>query len=444
MQVTVQKTVIILLSLALLCVITLLVTSIIRPIPFPFVSSFMKNELDNRFHAYYINFENVKTRVRPIKGVLEFHYISVNALDYGDNVLASAPKVLAEVSFSSLFYERKLIKSIELENPKISFTRTTGGALKFDIGNTDNGSSGRVLETIFMYIATAPTAEESITDLRIVNSDLTLGDEISGSLVHAPNANITLISDTKGIGCAYDFKVFARGEYLHISGDCLYKTASEDFNLLVNLDEVRPALLTEISPQFSYLAPLEVRLSGVVKLELDKLLNINKTEFNLTSKKGTLELTDYFGKNININALQLTGKALNNFSHVELDTVFINLDNAKAEGSALFLADNESLDFKLTTLFTGTSITTLLPQWFAYLETENFGCISSSASASKSDKQSSLVIDGIYNLKLHQINASGLISCLDQKLADNDTNINSMKKFMMDGTFDAPILTIIQ
>lgn len=442
MQVTVQKAVTILLSVTILCVITLLVISIIRPIPLPFISSLMNNELSNRFHAYYINFDTVKTRIRPLKGVLEFHYDSVKALDYGDNVLASTPKVLAEVSLRSLFHERTFIKSIELNSPKISFIRTTGGALKFDIGNSNDGSSGRVLETIFIYIATASTTEKSFTDLRIVNSDLTVGDEISGSLVHAPNANITLIPDTEGIRCAYNFKVFARGEYLHISGDCLYKTASEDFNLLVNLDEIRPALLTEISPQFTYLTPLEVRLSGVVELELDKFLNVNKTEFNLASKKGTLELTDYFGKNININALQITGKALHNFSHIELDTVLVNLNESKVEASALFLTDDENLDFKLTTILTGTSITTLFPQWFSYLETEDLDCISSSPANTYT--QSSLAIDGIYNLKLHQIIASGQISCLDQKLADNITNINNMQKFMMDGTFDAPNLTIIQ
>ena len=138
---------------------------------------------------------------------------------------------------------------------QISFIRTTGGALKFDIGNTDDGTSGRVLETILIYIvtapATSPTDEESLTNIRIVNSDLTLGDEISGSLLRVPNANITLIPNAKGIGCAYDFKIFARGENLHISGECLYKTGSEELNLLVNLDEVQPALLTEISPQFS-------------------------------------------------------------------------------------------------------------------------------------------------------------------------------------------------
>lgn len=442
MMVTVQKAVTIFISVAFLCVVALLITSIIKPIPLPFVNSLMKNGLANQFHAYYINFEAVKTRLRPTKGTLEFHYISAKALDYDDKILASAPIVLAEISLSSLFRERIEILSIKLDKPNISFVRTTGGAVKFDIGNTDNGSSGRVLETILTYITTSSTKKEPHIDLRIIDSYLTLSDEISGSLAHAPNANITLSSNAEGVQCDYDFNVFARGEYLHMSGDCLYDTASESLNILVNLDEVRPALLTEISPQFSYFKPLEVRLSGTVKLEFDKLLNVNKSEFNLTSKKGTLELTDYVGKNININALQIVGKALNNFSHTELDTIYVNLDNAKVEGSALFLTNKENLNFKFTTLLAGNSATNLLPQWFAYLETDDIDCISSSPSSGYS--QSSLTIDGIYDFKSHQVNASGKVSCLNNKLADNIENINYMQKFMMDGPLNAPILTIIQ
>ena len=445
MSVTVKRAVTTLVAVMLLTLITGLIVMTIRPVPLPFLSSYIKNQLDNRFHAYYVDFDNAQTRWRPIKGTLEIHLNSARALDYGENVLASIPKVLAEVSIKSIFNQRLKIQNIEIQNPRISFIRTTGGALKFDMGSSDDGSSGRVLETILINMVTAPTiltaTSESLTNLRIVNSDLTLGDEITGSLLHAPKANITLKPNTEGIECAYDFKIFARGEYLHISGDCLYKTTSEEFNLLVNLDEVRPALLTEISPQFSYLTPLEVRLSGIVELELDKLLNVNKAEFDLVSKKGTLELADYFGKNININALQIIGKALNDFSHIELDTVVVDLDDAKAEGSALFLIDDENLDFKLSTFLTGSSISALLPYWFAYLETEDLYCIN--APPSSTYKRSSLALDGTYNLELHQINASGIISCLDQKLADNNTN-NGMQKFMMNGKINAPNLTTIQ
>ena len=130
----------------------------------------------------------------------------------------------------------------------------------------------------------------------------------------------------------------------------------------------------------------------------------------------------------------------------------VQLDEAKAEASGLFLTDNENLDFKLNTFISGTLISSLLPRWFAYLETENLDCIS--LSPSNIYKQSSLTIDGIYNLKQNQINALGHISCLDQRLADNGINhsvsknlatkIDNMQKFSMDGTIDAPNLTTIQ
>ena len=269
--------------------------------------------------------------------------------------------------------------------------------------------------------------------------------------MHAPNANITLMANSEGVGCNYDFKVLARGENLHISGDCLYRTAVEKFDLVVNLDEVRPALLTEILPQFTYLTPLEMRLSGKVLLELDNLLKVNKAEFDLTSDKGTLEVIDYIGKNLKVNALHIVGKALNNYSHVELDNLIVDLEDNKVEGNALFLKGDNSIDIKFNVFFAGTSISSLLPRWFSYLENENLKCIQS---FSKVYSQASLTVDGSYDLKQHTINALGHITCLDVKLANNNgapssstnlgTDPNSIQSFRMDGTFESPNLTIIQ
>ena len=103
MSVTVKRAVTTLVAAMLLIVITVLVVMTIRPIPLPFLSNYIKNHLDNRFHAYYVDFDNVQTRWRPIKGTLEVHLNSTRALDYGENELATIPKVLAEVRTKSIF-----------------------------------------------------------------------------------------------------------------------------------------------------------------------------------------------------------------------------------------------------------------------------------------------------------------------------------------------------
>ena len=456
MYITVKKTVSIFILAILLLITILLIVCSIRPISLPFVSHLINSELDNKFHAYYINFDQVKTRIHVSKGILEFHYHSVKALDYGNNVLGSVPKVLIEIPISSFFNEKVLIKNIELLNPKISFIRTTGGALKFDIGSTDDGSSGRILETILIYVATLPTNYKSGNDLlttfRINTSDLTLGDEITGSLLRVPNANISLEPNPKGVTCSYDFNLYARGENLHVSGECLYKTNIEQLNLLVNLDEVRPALLTEISPQFSYLTPIEMRLSGEIKLEIDKLSSLDKAEFDLTSGKGTLELIDFYGKNLEVNALNISGRILNNFSHLEIDELKLDLENAKANAHARFSKNEQAIDLKLNAFLSGSEIADLLPRWIGYLDNENIDCINTSLPNTR--EVSSFIINGMYHLQQKKINALGKISCLKDNLNVNeislfeasyfDANAESGQRFKIDGPFDSPKLTTMQ
>ena len=119
-----------LISVVVLIIITILITTIIRPTHLPFVSNYIRSQLDNRFHAYYVDFDNVRTRWYPAKGVLEFHLNSARALDYGENVLATIPKVLVKVRIKSMFGGTIKLQELELQNPKISLIRTESGAIK--------------------------------------------------------------------------------------------------------------------------------------------------------------------------------------------------------------------------------------------------------------------------------------------------------------------------
>jgi len=456
MSVMLKNAVTFLFSLVLLAIITILIVITIHPISLPYVSNLVKDELDNRFHAYYIDFDTVQTRWRPIKGTIEFHINSARALDYGKNLLAFVPKVLVEISIDSIFRNTVEFREIKFQNPKISFIRTIGGALKFDIGNSNDGSSGRILETILINVAIAPvlykSESKSQTKLHILNSNVTLGDEVSGSLLHIQNANITLMPNVDGVQCTYDLIILARSENIHISGVCLYNTASENINLIVNLDKIRPALLTEISPYFLHIIPLEVRLSGKVVLELDKLLSVNSAEFDLVSEKGSFEVSEYIGNNLSVNKFKIVGKVFKNFSRIEIDNLMMDLEHTKVEANALFLRNNNNLDIKLKALFTGTSTPLLLPRWFEYLKNENLYCIDPSTLSTY--KQSMLAIDGTYNLNQHQISALGHISCLNKKITEDDTKssssayfgarTNAAQKFAMEGTLDSLNLTIIE
>ena len=455
MNVTAKKTVTTFAFAVMTILVVILILVSVHPISLPFVSTYIRNQLDNRFHAYYVDFDTLRTQWHPFNGKIEFHLDSVQALDYGSNNLATVPKVIIEIAANTIFKDAKKLHSVELHNPKISLIRSHGGALKFDIGSTHDGSSGRILETILIHIATIPSNNIQKNDLpanfRIINSDLTLSDEITGSLLHAPNANIDLNPNDSGVHCAYKFNVFARGEYLNILGDCLYNTANKKFNLSVNLNKVRPALLTEFFPQFTYFTPLEVQLSGKIQLEFDSSLNAEKAVFDLTSDNGTLEVIEALGHNLEINSLHISGKALNEFSHIELDRLSIDLNDQNVEANALFLKDKNMLDIKLNAFVKGNSVSDLLPRWFAYLKTEDLDCIESD---DRSYRHSSISIDGTYDLSKHKINALGHFKCHEILLSSNSQQhsledyLNSTTKtdlnFRVDGPLDSPNLATAQ
>ncbi|MDW3094564.1 MAG: hypothetical protein R8G33_02705 [Gammaproteobacteria bacterium] len=434
---------------------TILLLISLYPISLPFLSNFVRNQLDNHFHTYYVDFDTLRTRWHPFEGKIEFHLDSAKAVDYGNNNIATVPEVIIVVDTDTIFRKHKKLQSVELHNPKISLIRSHGGAFKFDIGNTHDGSSGRILETILIHVATTPkihhqNTHES-TNIKIISSDLTLGDEITGSLLHAPNANIELSPDVNGVNCNYKFNVFARGEYINILGDCLYNTRSKSFSLSIQPDKVRPALLTEFFPQFSYLTPLEVHLSGNIQLEFDDLLNAKMATFDITSDNGTLEVSEVLGNNLEINSLHVIGRALNEFSHIELDQLSIDLKENNIQAEALILIDKSILDINLNAFIKGNSILDLLPHWFEYINSEELYCIENN---DELFRHTSISFNGTYDLNQENINALGHVKCHEVLLSSNtqkysledylNSTIKSDLNFRIDGALNAPNLVTAQ
>ena len=451
MKVTAKNTVTMITVAVIAALVVILILIATRRISLPFISSYIRDQLESHFQSFNIDFDSLHTQWHPLNGVINFHLGTVRAVDYDNNNLAAAPKMIIEVKANSVLKNIKKINTVVIHNPKISLIRSIGGALKFDIGNTHDDSSRRVLETILLNAHTTSSKTDQDTDspinFRIVNSDLTLSDEISGSLLRVPNAYIDLIPQNNEVNCNYKFNVFASGEYLNILGNCSYNTDNKHFNLSVNLDEVRPALLTEFFPQFMYFKPLEVQLSGKVQLEFDNLLHVTNAEFDLTSEKGTLEVIETLGKNLEINSLYISGKALNEFSHISLDELKLDLNDNYIIANALFLKDKNILDIKLNAFVKGSSIEDILPRWFAYLETEDLDCLKNN---DDSYRHSSFSIDGTYDLTQQKINALGQFKCHEVLLSSKlkvitvEDYLNSTTKhdlnFRIDGALDAPNL----
>ena len=154
----------------------------------------------------------------------------------------------------------------------------------------------------------------------------------------------------------------------------------------------------------------------------------NKVGFKFQDSRGFIWGVDRFNR-----PMRFDGNQFDVFNYDPSDSTTVSNGSMTMEGSKYF----EDSFGKI---------------WMAKLENENLDCISSLHP--NTYKQSSLKIDGTYDLKQHQINALGHISCLEQKLNDNDTSIPSstdletktgtIQKFSIDGTFESPNLRTIQ
>ncbi len=355
----------------LLTAVALLALVSVKSVSLPFVPGLVSGYLDRNFYAYDVAFDELRVRWHPLGNVVEFQISGVYAADFNGETIASIPEVVVGLTLSSLISADPEYRYVAIMRPRVSLVRTAGGAVKFDIGSSTDGSSGRILEHLLIGIATAPTHTEGMDAfprISIAEARASVGDEVSGSLLRVSNADVVLAPDPKGVRSHYDIEIVTNGGKLHLSAESLYKTSDQRIDLSVDLDRFRPALLAEILPQLFYLAPVEVPLSGKVELQLDKFLTVSRAVFDLTGEIGSLEVVEHIGRNVKLTGLRVRGNMSEALSRVQLDELWIETTGGTVMMRGAFASQNQVLSIKTDALLSGTSLDAIVPQWFAHLE----------------------------------------------------------------------------
>ena len=378
--------------------------------PMPFLKSSVQKLIDSRFTTYDIKFEEFSFRWYPMDNNFEVLFVEPRAIDPRGDLLASVSQIRVGVDALFLITGDIVAEYIVIQGPVINFFRTAGGAVKFDIGTGDQGASGVVLEDLLVGISTAPiTTGEPTSFPRVVvdKARINLGDEVSGVRVRIPVANVEIHPDIQGVRSKYKIEIASGDNRLKFDADSLYKTADQRIELNLALDRVRIGMLAHLFPNISYLEPLEVPVSGDIKMELDKFLNIQTAEFDLYGESGSLELADYTGINLQISSIHTSGRALQGASHIQIDLMEVNLTDAKVSLSGDFINCGGAVNMVTDISLTETTLASLMPRWFAHLE---YTLVEKKEALTVGDVGTTLAFIGRYDMPGRIIDGRGVIT----------------------------------
>ena len=179
--------------------------------------------------------------------------------------------------------------------PRIRWIKTTGGAIKFDIGADRPGDSGKILEDFLITLAAAPDPQEGeqkvLPEMRIVDAEIMIGNESENSNLHISDADILIAPHAMGVRSTFELAIETATRPVHITAEGLYRTKDQRIELALKFKDLALDGLGSVLPAPVPGSIMSEAVSGSIQLDMDKFFSVDAAEFDLSGK--ALSLAGY-------------------------------------------------------------------------------------------------------------------------------------------------------
>jgi len=359
------------LGLALLVICALVARLAVGPLSINWLADSIRERLGERlYYAYDVEFSDVLLDWSKGGGALGLRLEGVKIHDYSKEVIGEVPALVAEVPLGALLSGRTTPTELRLERPAIRWLATTGGAVKFDIGGSRPGISGKILEDIMILLAAAPGSAPEVDQERptaptlvLEDADITIGSEVDGSTLHAPAARIVASPDGAGVRTVYDLTLDGTsGAPARLLARSLFRTADQRIALEVEVSGVRPRELVALVPVLGPISGLDAPASGTVALEMDKYFTIGSGSFDVTFGPGRLRHVGW-GLDVPVESGHLAGQLADSARDVAFETVFLDFGSTTLSGRLDIDGDGQRQRFGLDATISALDRAAVARQW---------------------------------------------------------------------------------
>ena len=359
------------LGLALLVICALVARLAFGPLSINWFADSIREQLgEHLYYAYDVEFSDVLLDWTRGGSALGLRLEGVKIHDYSKEVIGEVPAIEAEVRLGALLAGRTTPAELRLEHPAIRWLATTGGAVKFDIGGSRPGISGKILEDIMILLAAAPGAasdsdqeRQTAPTLVLADADITIGSEVDGSTLHAPAARIVASPDGAGVRTVYDLTLDgATGAPARLLARSLFRTSDQRIALEVEVSGVRPRELVALVPALRPIAGLDAPASGTVSLDMDKYFTIGSGTFDVTFGPGRLSHAEW-GLDVPVESGRLAGQLADSARDAAFETVLLDFGDAALSGRLDIDGDGRRQRFGLDATISGLDRAAVARRW---------------------------------------------------------------------------------
>ncbi len=262
------------------------------PISLAFLSPYIESTLGRLHKSFRLRLDDTILTWAGWERTLDIRVLNVRAYDASDSLIAVIPELSLSLSARALVQGVIAPQSIELFRPRLRVLRHPDGSVEVGF-DTEAAQSGQFLQRMVAELMAKPDPTRAMSylgNVTIYDADLTVIDQARNISWDATNAQVRLNREPGGFKGDVTLDMQVGGQRTNISIIGEYAAADGRLDLGVDFSAITPAALSDLSPDFSALALMDLPVQGTLTFSMNGGGQLESLGFDLNAGQGFMAI----------------------------------------------------------------------------------------------------------------------------------------------------------
>jgi len=214
---------------------------------------------------------------------------------------------------------------LTLVQPELRLQRTPEGidvdvrTEELAVEQDDIDPTVEVLKALQLPPGSQPGPLSRLTEVQVRGAKLSLDDQVTHQVWHAPRADVTLRRDEGGLRGSARLDLAVGKRITRLNTDLTFRSGDGITRMQTRFDNIAPAELADRAPELRRLAALGMVLGGSAEVRLDRSFTPMDASLRVSGRDGVLTLPEFYAEPLKLASVELAGSFSGKDQRVTID-----------------------------------------------------------------------------------------------------------------------------